>query len=289
MKKRFPTYILYILIISKSTSKFGICQKEDKFCLSCDENSKCLLCVNSLLKSDGTCQHITNQIPNCLIYDPEKSTETNLICKECIKGYKIIHNQCIKIQSEFCLQILQDSTIETQNSISIISEKKVNGNKFQEKQNLFQTISTSIASHGNTTETCIICEQNMLPHFGKCKNISFCSVQNCEHCFNTGLKEQKCLECQKGFTLQKMWNDTNYCVLITKNTKNCLYMEMNLETNKEYCAICKVNFYNFEGNCLKSDLYELVDYDKEIDILNNAKVMVGQVLVFLLIYFSFDF
>jgi hypothetical protein len=292
MKKRFLIWLLMGMLFSKALSMFGVCQNKDQYCLACDSDSKCLLCVNSLLTSDGTCQHLDLKISHCLIYDSKYTDPSNLVCKECVKGYKIIQGKCQKIETKFCLQIKDENQIvNTTHSISVISTKKTVKHSKNGFERLLQTAQTSAESEENTvsySETCSVCSSNMLPHFGKCKNISLCSIQNCLHCFHTGLKQQKCIECAKGYTLKKMWNDTNYCVLINKNTMNCLYMETNSEKLLEYCAICKINFYNFQGNCLKSDLYELTDYDIVSDQLSNIYLLKNSFLLFVLVLFSFD-
>lgn len=254
--------MLLTIIPLQLGATFGKCSELDPYCVSCDHSSQCLICVKTLLTTEGRCQEVPTPIPNCLIYVSQAETN-KLICQECEKNFKIVDNQCVPISLENCLHIENESVpVPETPAVSILSDSMPSG----QQDSLFQTVPSNIVSSSSAdanTEVCNICASNMLPHFGKCKNISFCSIQNCENCFYTIYKQEKCVKCKQGMTLQKMWNDTNYCVPETPETLDCLYTDLDTATGKDFCAICKVNFYNLDGRCVKSLKYEIASYVEE--------------------------
>lgn len=274
MEKRAYVFLLYLMLSLRIKSKFGPCSGNDQKCLACDLNLKCLLCIESYIDDKGTCAEISNKIANCLFYERNQTTGV-ILCKECKYGYQISVNQCIKIQTEFCLNINSEKTEVTQsktNDIAIVTSKKVVPWKRQSpldylspNPKLKQTTDNStLTVHIN--EVCNICSNSILAHLGKCKKTRFCSIENCENCFKTVGKQEKCVQCKTDYALVKLWNEINYCKKMTKLTKNCLYMETKDDLKIEKCVICRINFYNNHNECLRSKAYTITGYPTNEDL-----------------------
>ena len=302
MKKRFSMLIWIFLAMQWRNAKFGTCAGEDQNCLSCDDDGKCLLCVHAYPDRDGVCQPIST-IPNCLIYDTDKDYY-NIKCDECNLGYKKDSGACLKIITNNCLHIVQETTTQSAKlvkTLNISSDQQLDNYvktklKNQSSGKLFQFNITETPNKSSLTkvkynsEVCSICSNSILAHSGQCRSGRFCSVEHCEHCLKKYGSQEKCVECKQNFVMLKMWNNLNYCKEITKKTMNCLYMEINLDMTVETCVICRVNFFNSGGSCLRSNTYKVKEYERQKDVIEAGKRLEIAILwvVSLIIIYSLE-
>ena len=120
------------------------------------------------------------------------------------------------------------------------------------------------------TKLCSVCKDGYLPdNHGECDKDTKCEIPNCKYCYLRGLKPN-CIECEQGFSVVYQ-GGVGSCIKETPSVSNCntLYTHDNLK-----CFICDAPYYNFNGSCLKSSLY---DFSKGVGI--NSMMRIFGVLI----------
>ena len=197
----------------------------------------------------------TESDPYCLACDP-----LSRLCIECAGGYLNQENKCQTANSKvnFCFsyrsegqcRICQFGYYLTNTGICMEIEEDDDCIIFDQD-----------------TQMCSVCKDGMLPdQHGKCDDDLKCEVPNCKYCYMRG-QTPNCIECDEGFTIVYQGGVAS-CIKETPTVSNCntLYSHDNLK-----CFICDAPYYNFNGSCLKSDLYSI---SKSASILTKTLVTV---------------
>ncbi|CAD8094805.1 unnamed protein product [Paramecium primaurelia] len=260
----------YIVINNACTKCIGYSDK----CTSCF-NGYCNSCINNyLIQSDGTClkcpdncsqgcakNTLQNTNPTiCQVCQDQyylnsnglciKCSSTFLRCKydvdtqqvyptQCIDGYFLVNNQCIKAQDENTCQKLYQSN---------------DGNQIDSQ--LCQDCWPSYQQNNQICYKCPYCadnscslDQNNKPICSLCVNYyysdsnSICQlcVANCIQCNAAGI--ENCQQCDIGY-----YKSSNACIACTTDNNNkstCLNC-----TNENTCATCQNGYYESNGQCL---------------------------------------
>lgn len=126
MKKRLLMLALYLLLPRNLKAPFGPCSRGDLRCLSCDSDSKCLLCAVSYVDESGNCQAPSSVISKCLFYSKDPATQKQT-CTECVQGYKLIEGLCPKITHSLCLRAKNTVVQSTGKNIISIKARLLTG------------------------------------------------------------------------------------------------------------------------------------------------------------------
>ena len=95
---------------------------------------------------------------------------------------------------------------------------------------------------------CKVCDKGIQVIGGKCDYKNKCTLKECDFCaYDSINKVNICHECRRGFVLKN-----GVCEKEIDATRNCIHVD-----NLGNCDICRLNFYNSNGKCLKSDALNL--------------------------------
>lgn len=126
MKKRLLMLALYLLLPRNLKAPFGPCSNIDLRCLSCDSDSKCILCAVSYVDESGKCQSPSSQISKCLFYNKDFNTQKQS-CSECVEGFKLVDGLCLKISHSMCLRAKNTVAASTGKNIISINARLLTG------------------------------------------------------------------------------------------------------------------------------------------------------------------
>ena len=235
-------------------------------CLLCKNKNDCMYCNSGYYKRNGLCYKCSNNCIDC---------ETELICNVCSNEYELNNNfECVKINesnSNYYNEVINFEIDYLNKKFTFLNKE---GYNFTLKD-IFTPFSKSNCLF-EKNNICYLCETGNKIINGEC--IEDCSnIQNCEKCLN-----QKCLECEKGYELNK----DNLCSHKSKSLKIALIIiccslfiillilsisiyKKKCKTNKVYNQERKIN--NINPNIIHENNSINNKKDDEISIINGKK------------------
>ena len=176
----------------------------------------------------------------CLACDP-----LSRLCIECANGYLNHKNICQESSSliDYCFSYQSEGQCRVCQYGYYLSKTGI-CEEIEDSECIIYDLSS---------KNCTVCKDSTLPNeSGECDEKTECSVPNCKYCFLRG-QTPNCIECASGYTLFYQGGIAT-CIQETPSVSNCntIYTHDNLK-----CFICDAPYYNFNGSCLKSELYNL--------------------------------
>lgn len=102
---------------------------------------------------------------------------------------------------------------------------------------------------------CVMCEGGVGNTGFSCSSGASCEDPNCNFCqWDDRLKRRECVRCKNQYTLWEATNGTMTCVQQLNSTANCLLLNSN-DVSK--CAVCSINYYFSNGQCILSKSYKV--------------------------------
>ena len=210
-------------------------QEQDRLCLR--SNTLLILLAGSILIT------ITNQ--TCTVSDEFcLSCETNSKnCTLCANSYLSATKTCTEttLYVDYCFSYKENG------KCSICQY----GYYLSDAATCLEIPINNCIVYDSLKNECIACKDSkMVDSKGTCDTTTECESSNCRYCRKSG-SVTHCLECNGGYTILKN-NDIQSCIQETKSVENCSEI---YENNMLKCQTCDPPYYNLQGSCLKSSLY----------------------------------